>query len=62
MTDNTGTQVWDDRFGAVIDHDAYVEIRWYDATEDMSAGQFKDWLVGFAGEVERRRRPGVLVD
>jgi hypothetical protein len=63
MTNDTVTHVWDDRFGAVIDHDdGYLEIRWYDATEDMSAGQFQDWLAGFAGEVERRRRPGVLVD
>jgi hypothetical protein len=55
--------VWEDRFGAVTDHDdGYLEIRWYDTTEDMSSAQFQEWLVGFAGEVERRRRPGVLVD
>jgi hypothetical protein len=55
--------VWEDRFGSVTDHDdGYLEIRWYDATEDMSAKQFQEWLVGFAGEVEKRRRRGVLVD
>ena len=62
---STGTtNAYEDRFGAVIDHaDAdYVEIRWYDTTEAMSAGEFQDWLSGFAGEVERCRRAGVLVD
>ena len=55
--------VWEDRFGAVADHDdGYLEIRWYDTTEDMSSAQFQEWLAGFAGEVERRRRPGVLID
>ncbi len=64
MTDAIATQVHEDRFGAVIDHAAagYLEIRWYDTTEDMSAAQFQDWLAGFAGEVERQRRPGVLVN
>ena len=64
MTDAPGTQVYEDRFGAVIDRaDAgYVELRWYDTTEAMSAAEFQDWLAGFAGEVERRQRPGVLVD
>ncbi len=64
MNDATATQVYEDRFGAVIDHATagYLEIRWFDTTEDMSAAQFQDWLAGFASEVERRRRPGVLVD
>jgi hypothetical protein len=57
-------QVYEDRFGAVLDHgDAgYIEIRWYDATEDMSADQFQGWLSEFAGQVERARRPGALID
>jgi hypothetical protein len=64
MSDTGVTHVYEDRFGAVIDHaDAgYVEVRWYDTTGAMSAAQFQDWLAGFAGEVERRRRAGVLVD
>jgi hypothetical protein len=63
MTDAV-TYVYEDRFGAVIDHaDAgYLEIRWYDTTEDMSATQFQDWLAGFAAEAEQRQRPGILVD
>jgi hypothetical protein len=64
MSDAAVTQIYEDRFGAVIDHgDArYLEIRWYDATEDMSAAQFQDWLAGFAGAVERRRPARILVD
>jgi hypothetical protein len=64
MSSAAATQIYEDRFGAVIDHtDAgYLEIRWYDATEDMSAGQFQDWLAGFAGAVERRKPAHVLVD
>jgi hypothetical protein len=64
MTDDAITHVWEDRFGAVIEHaDArYLEVRWYDTTEEMSAGEFQDWLAGFAAEVERRKQPGVLVD
>ena len=64
MSGDAVTQVYEDHFGAVIDRaDAgYVEIRWYDATEDMSAAQFQDWLARFAGEVERQGRAGILVD
>jgi hypothetical protein len=64
MTDTAVTQVYEDRFGAVLDHaDAgYLEIRWYDTTEGMSESQFQDWLAGFAGEVERLRPANVLVD
>ena len=58
------THVYEDRFGEVIDHadDGFLEIRWYDATEGMSSGDFQNWLTAFAGEVERRHRPGILVD
>jgi hypothetical protein len=64
MSDAPATQVYEDRFGAVIDHaDAgYLEIRWYDATEEMSAAQFQDWLAGFAGAVEEMKPDRVLVD
>src|SRR5262249_35780517 len=61
---DTVTHGYEDRWGAVIDHgDAgYIEIRWYDATEARSAGEWQDWLTHFAGAVERLGRPGVLVD
>ena len=64
MNDPAVTHVYEDRFGAVIDHaDAgYLEIRWYDTTEAMSSDQFQNWLSAFAGEVERRGQPGILVD
>jgi hypothetical protein len=64
MSDGDVIQIYEDRFGAVIDHGeaGYLEIRWYDATEDMSAAQFQDWLTGFAGAVERQRAARVLVD
>jgi hypothetical protein len=64
MTDQPATNLYEDRFGAVIDHaDAgYLEIRWYDTTENMTAQDFQDWLAGFAGAVERRKPRGVLVD
>jgi hypothetical protein len=64
MSDPAATYVYEDRFGAVIDHAdvGYVEIRWYDTTETMSKEQFEDWLAGFAGAVERLRQAGILVD
>jgi hypothetical protein len=64
MTRTAVTHVYEDRFGEVIDHAhaGYLEIRWYDNTRDMSAAEFRDWLIAFAGEAERLRRPGVLVD
>ena len=60
----TLNHVYEDRFGEVIDHadDGYLEIRWYDTTEDMSTDDFRSWVAAFAGEEERRRRPGILVD
>jgi len=64
MNAATLTHVYEDRFGEVIDHadNSYLEIRWYDTTEDMSADDFRSWVAAFAGEAERRRRPGILVD
>lgn len=58
------TNVYEDRWGAIIDHaDAgYVEIRWYDTTSAMSVNEFHQWLANFATQVERLRRPGILVD
>jgi hypothetical protein len=64
MNTATVTHVYEDRFGEVIDHadDGYLEIRWYDDTETMSAAGFQDWVAAFAGEVEHRQRPAILVD
>lgn len=58
------THIYEDRWGAIIDHaDAgYVEIRWYDTTVAMSVNEFQRWLTEFATQVERLRRPGILVD
>ena len=56
--------VYEDRWGEIIDRPArdYVELRWYDTTAAMSAEQFRDWLTTFSGQVERLRRPRVLID
>ena len=64
MNAATVSHVYEDRFGEVIDHaaDGYLEIRWYDATERMSTDEFQAWVTDFAGEVERRRHPAILVD
>ena len=64
MNDAAVTHLYEDTFGAVIDHadGGYLELRWYDTTEAMSADQFQAWLAAFAGAVERRHRPGILVD
>ena len=64
MNAATIAHVYEDRFGEVIDHPdgAYLEIRWYDATEAMSTADFQDWVAAFAREVEQRHRPGILVD
>lgn len=58
------TIVYEDRWGEVIDrpeHDL-IEIRWFDATSEMSADQFNEWLSEFASAVERAGRSGILVD
>jgi hypothetical protein len=64
MNAQTVTHVYEDRFGEVIDHadQGYLEIRWYDGTETMSTADFQTWVAAFAGAVEQRRRPGILVD
>ena len=57
-------QVYEDRFGEVLDRPAVdlIELRWFDTTADMSGQQFKDWLSTFAGCVEKCGRSRVLVD
>lgn len=54
--------VYEDGYGEVIDRGTFVEIRWFDATADFDSDGFNDWLASFAGIVEERTRPGVLVD
>lgn len=60
----TATVVWNDEHGSMIDwpDDDYVEIRWYDATREMTKDEFERWLEGFAGGVEQCGRRGILVD
>ncbi len=55
---------YEDRWGEIIDRQeaGYIEIRWYDTTEDMTGDQFNQWLTVFAGHVEERKRAGALVD
>ncbi len=55
---------YSDSCGEVIDRPELdlVELRWHDATADMTAGQFQDWLAVFAGQLEQLGRPRVLVD
>jgi len=55
---------YEDRFGAIIDHPSteVLEIRWYDATSEMTADDFNRWLATFAGEVEASGRTHALVD
>jgi hypothetical protein len=58
------SHTYEDRFGEIVDRpdEGYLELRWYDTTAEMSGAQFQNWLTQFAAEVERLRRPGVLVD
>lgn len=64
QTQTFGTQLYEDRWGAIIDRPAagYLELRWYDTTAELSAAQFKEWLTRFAAQCENMQRPGVLID
>jgi hypothetical protein len=57
-------QVYEDSWGEIFDRpdSDLLELRWFDTTETMSAGEFKEWLATFAETVERCRRTRVLVD
>jgi hypothetical protein len=57
-------QLYEDRFGEVFDRRSadLVELRWFDTTAEMTAGQFQDWLSTFAGCVEKCGRSRVLID
>jgi hypothetical protein len=60
----TATIVHNDKYGALIDwaNEDYVEIRWHDATSELTRDEFNRWLEGFAGGVEQAKRSGILVD
>ena len=60
----TAEVLYEDKWGEIIDRPGteYIEIRWYDVTEEMTAEQFNQWLHKFADFVEQKRRPGALVD
>ena len=57
-------QIYEDRWGEVFDRPPadLIELRWFDTTAEMSAGDFQSWLTKFAECVERCRRSRVLVD
>lgn len=57
-------QIYEDRWGEIFDRSSadLVELRWFDTTREMSAGQFRDWLTTFATHVGQRRRTRILVD
>ena len=59
---NSGEQVYEDQWGAILDRPGYVEIRWYDTTRGMAWEDFQKFLTTFTEVVERNRRPGALVD
>jgi hypothetical protein len=56
--------VYEDTWGEIIDRGSgdLVELRWFDATAEMSRQQFEDWLRTFAEHVGRLRRSRVLID
>lgn len=56
--------LYEDRYGSIIDRgvDGHLEIRWFDATAELTGEEFQRWLSIFAEEVGSNRRPGILVD
>jgi len=60
----TAEVLYEDKWGEIIDRPStgYIEIRWYDVTEEMTAEEFNQWLRKFADFVEQKRRPCALVD
>jgi len=57
-------QIYEDRWGEVFDRPSadLIELRWFDTTAEMSAGEFQSWLKNFAECVEKCGRSRVLVD
>lgn len=56
--------VHENGWGGIIDHPGpgVLEIRWYDATVEMTADDFNEFLSTFATHVERCGRTLALVD
>jgi len=61
---SNATYRYEDRFGGIIEHPSagVIEIRWYDATSEMTGDEFNAWLGTFATEVEGSGRTLALVD
>jgi len=57
-------QVYEDKWSEVFDRPSadLIEVRWFDSTAEMSAGDFQSWLTKFAESVEKSGRSRVLVD
>jgi len=57
-------QIYEDRWGEVFDRPSadLIELRWFDTTAEMSAGDFQSWLKTFAECVEKCGRSRVLID
>jgi hypothetical protein len=57
-------QIYEDRWGEIFDRPSadIIELRWFDTTAEMSAGEFQSWLKKFAECVEKCGRSRVLVD
>lgn len=60
----TCTQIFEDFYGSVIDHknEGFIEIRWFDTTAEMTADEFKKWLLKFTELVDETGNHRVLVD
>ena len=43
--------LYEDKWGAIVDHADYIEICWYDATGHMTGDEFNAWLSEFAGHL-----------
>ena len=58
------TELHDDKFLQILwdEHSRVIGIRWKEATASMSDENFKDELALFAGFVEQKKAPGILVD
>lgn len=56
--------VHEDKWGGIVEHpvSGVLEIRWYDATVDMTADNFNGFLEAFATQMENTRRTLALVD
>lgn len=58
------TTLHDDQFLQILwdDKSRIISIKWKEATASMTDENFKDELFLFAGYVEQKKAPGILVD